>query len=141
MVSIEKIKARIAAVIDREIAIAQKEIEEFEQKIHDNEEWYGLGGWYTQFEKAKQRRERHIEDLEALKSAQARTVKLETLKLYPWYCPSCQEVIYTTDSRPKHFMNNTIDCPRCLRPIYKAANWTTWNVEAGSKYSDTRPRE
>ena len=88
MVSIEKIKARIAAVIDREIAIAQKEIEEFEQKIHDIEEWYGMGGWYTQFEKAKQRRERHIEDLEALKSAQARTVKLETLKLYPWYCPS-----------------------------------------------------
>ena len=141
MVSIEKIKARIAAVIDREIARAQKEIEEFEQKIHDNEDWYGLGGWYTQFNKAKERREKHIEDLEALKMTQARTVKLETLKLYPWYCPSCQEVIYTTDSRPKHFANGTIDCPRCERPIYKAANWTTWNIEAGSKYNDTRPRE
>lgn len=141
MVSIEKIKARIAAVIDREMAIAQKEIEEFEQKIYDNEEWYGLGGRYTQFTKAKERRERHIEDLEALKSAQVRTVRLETLKLYPWYCPSCQEVIYTTDSRPKHFMNGTIDCPRCMRPIYKAAKWTTWNVEAGSKYNETRSRE
>lgn len=141
MVSIQKIKQRITAVIDREIEIAKREIAEFEQKIHDNEEWYGLGGWYTQFAKAKERREKHIEELKALRRAQGYAVKLETLKLYPWYCPSCQEVIYTTDSRPAHIMNGTIDCPRCTRPIYKAANWTTWNVEAGSKYSDTKPRD
>ncbi len=69
MVSIEKIKQRIEAVIDREIAITQKEITEFEEKIHGNEQCYGLGGWYNQFNKAKERREVHVEELKALKKS------------------------------------------------------------------------
>ena len=135
MVSIEKIKQRIEAVINREIAIAQKEIAEFEEKIYGNEQFYGLGGWYTQFNKAKERRERHIEDLEALKSAQGRAVKLETMRLYPYYCPACQLQVLLNDNRERNYMEHTIDRPVCTRPIYRSAHYTEWQVQQGSKYS------
>lgn len=66
MRSTAEVQKSIQRIIDKEIAITQKEIEEFEQKISDNEQFYGCGGWYTQFEKAKQRREDHLDELEAL---------------------------------------------------------------------------
>lgn len=140
MRSIQEIQKSIARVIAKEKAITEKEIEEFEQKISDNEQFYGLGGWYTQFNKALERRQQHLDDLEALQKAQGGAVVLVPMKLYPWYCPSCQETIYTTDDREKNYVEHTIDCPHCTRPIYKAANYTTWQVQAGSKYSDTRLR-
>lgn len=134
MVSIEKIKARIAAVIDREIAIAQKEIAEFEEKIYGNEQFYGLGGWHTQFSKAKERRENHIEELEALKKAQGGSVILDDLKLYPFYCPSCQRTVYLDDSAVKNYRENTIDCPLCTRPIYRSGQYVVWKIQRGSRY-------
>lgn len=135
MVSIEKIKARIAAVIDREIAIAQKEIAEFEEKIYGNEQFYGLGGWYTQFNKAKERRENHIEELEALKRAQGGSVILDNFKLYPFYCPSCQRTIYLDDNAVKNYRENTIDCPLCTRPIYRSAQYVEWKIQRGSRHA------
>lgn len=139
MRSIAEIQQSIARVIEKEKAITRKEIEDFEKKIHDNEQYYGLGGRYRQFEKAKERREQHLEELEALEKQQGSLVVLETLRLYPWYCPSCRENTYTTDRRPKNFYNDTIDCPRCGRPIYRSARYTSWKVQAGSKYNETRP--
>lgn len=139
MRSTAEVQKSIQRIIDKEIAITQKEIEEFEQKISDNEQFYGCGGWYTQFEKAKQRREDHLDELEAIAKMQGRPVVLQEMKLYPWYCPSCQETFYTEDSRPQNYHNNTIDCPRCTRPIYKAGRFTSWKVQAGSKYTETRP--
>lgn len=139
MRSIVEIQKSMQRVIDKEIAITQKELEEYEEKIHDNNEYYGLGGWHTQFEKARQRRKDHLDELEALAKMQDSPVVLQELKLYPWYCPSCMETTYTTDGRPQNYHNNTIDCPRCTRPIYRAARYTTWKVQKGSKYNETRP--
>lgn len=138
MRSLAEIQKSIKRVIDKEIAITKREIEEYQEKIRDNEEYYGLGGWYTQFERARQRREAHLDELEALKKMQGTPVVLQEMKLYPWYCPSCQELVYTTDRRPKNSREDTIDCPRCTRPIYRAAKFTSWKVQAGSKYSETR---
>lgn len=135
MVSIQTIKQRIAAVIDREIEIAKREAAEFEQKKYDNEYTYGLGGWYRQFEKAQERRKEHIKELEALKVAQGAAVILENLKLYPFYCPDCQHITYLEDSRVKHYMNETIDCPLCTRPIYRSAQYVEWKVQKGSRYA------
>lgn len=135
MVSIKVIKQRIAAVIDREIEIAKKEAAEFEQKKKDNDYVYGLGGWHRQFEKAQERREQHIEELEALKTAQGAAVILEKLKLYPFYCPDCQQVIYLDDSRVKNYRNDTIDCPLCERPIYRSAACVEWNIQKNSRYA------
>ena len=135
MVSIEKIKQRIEALIDREIAITQKEITEFEEKIRGNGQCYGLGGWDTQFNKAKERRETHIEDLEALKKSQGGAVILDNMKLYPFYCPSCQRTIYLDDSAVKNYRENTIDCPLCTRPIYRSAKYIEWKIQRGSRYA------
>lgn len=139
MRSLAEIQKSIQRIINKEIAITQRELEEYEEKIRDNDEYYGIGGWHTQFEKAKQRREDHLDELEALAKKQGTPIVLQEMKLYPWYCPSCQETFYTENSRPQNFRNNTIDCPRCTRPIYKAGRYTSWKVQAGSKYTETRP--
>lgn len=57
----EDVKQRIHELIQKEIVKCNKEIEEFEHKIRDNAIAYGGGGWYTQFEKAKKRREDFIQ--------------------------------------------------------------------------------
>ena len=135
MVSIEKIKQHIESVIDREIAITQKEITEFEEKIHGNEQCYGLGGWYNQFNKAKERREVHVEELKALKKSQGGAVILDNMKLYPFYCPSCQRTIYLDDSAVKNYREDTIDCPLCTRPICRSAKYIEWKIQRGSRYA------
>lgn len=66
MHTIQDVKQRIHELIQKEIAKCNKEIEEFEHKIRDNAIVYGRGGWYTQFEKAKKRREDFIEELQGL---------------------------------------------------------------------------
>ncbi len=60
MHTIQDVKQRIHELIQKEIAKCNKEIEEFEHKIRDNAIAYGRGGWCTQFEKAKKRREDFI---------------------------------------------------------------------------------
>lgn len=140
MKNMQEIQKSIDRIITKEKVITEKEIEEFEHKIKDNEEVYGFGGRYKHFIKALERRQQHLDDLEALQNAQGGAVVLVPMKLYPWYCPSCQETIYTTDDREKNYVEHTIDCPHCTRPIYKSANYTTWQVQSGSKYSDTRLR-
>lgn len=135
MRSTAEVKKSIARVIDKEIAITQKEIAEFEEKIYGNEQFYGLGGWYTQFNKAKKRREQHIEELEALKQAQGKAVILQPMRLYPYYCPACQLEVLLNDRRERNYVEHTIDCQVCTRPIYKSAHYIEWQVQAGSRYA------
>lgn len=138
MVSIQVIKRRIDAVICREIAIASKEAEDFNRKKRENMAAYGLGGWYRQFEKAEERRKEHIEALEALRKAQGTAVILEDMRLYPFFCPSCQRTVYLDDMAVKNYREETIDCPICTRPIYRAAKCIEWKVQKGSRYARTR---
>lgn len=65
MRTISDVRARVQQIIEKEIAKTEKEIADFEEKIHDNEAYYGGGGWYTQFTKAKERREAYLEELKA----------------------------------------------------------------------------
>ena len=76
MHTIQDVKQRIHELIQKEIAKCNKEIEEFERKISDNAIVYGGGGWCTQFEKAKKRREDFIEELQGLERAQGTAVIL-----------------------------------------------------------------
>ena len=135
MLGIKKLRQRIAAIISKEEAKVRAEIEEFKYKQYGNEQVYGCGGWYTQYEKAINRRREYLEDLEALSKAQGRAVTLEKLRLYPFCCPSCQITVNLDDNRVKNYMNNTIDCPICTRPIYRAAKYVEYDVEKGSKYT------
>lgn len=82
MHTIQDVKQRIHELIQKEIAKCNKEIEEFEHKIRDNAIAYGGGGWCTQFEKAKKRREDFIEELQGLERAQGTAVILDEISIY-----------------------------------------------------------
>ena len=140
MNKIEEIKRRINRVIDIEVGITTRERDEFEQKRSDNESYYGLGGPYRRYSKCIQEREDHLEELEALRKQSGAGLQLtEKLRLYPWYCPSCQMTTYLDDSRSRYGGNSEIiDCPICQRTLYRAANYVTWDTVKGSRHAETR---
>lgn len=133
MNSISKIKNRIAALLKKEIERSNAEIEELQQKQHDNMASYGIGGPYNRYEKAIERRRTRIKELEALQKAQGCVIILEPLHMYGYFCPSCSEKVYLTGRNP-----DTVECPICTRRIYKDGDYTEWNVQKNSQYTRIR---
>lgn len=128
MKPIAAVKQRISDIIDREIEKTGKQIEELEQKIHNNEEYYGFGGWYRQFEKAKERRENHLKELEALKKTQANFTVLDSVTMYAYYCNRCiLKVLLTSKYGEKVY------CPVCEMPIYECSDSEVMKIERGSR--------
>lgn len=113
--TIQDVKQRIHELIQKEIAKCNKEIEEFEHKIRDNAIVYGGGGWCTQFEKAKKRREDFIEELQGLERAQGTAVILDEISIYSYSCPTCQIKVMLNGG-----YGETVTCPVCERRIYRA---------------------
>lgn len=128
MHTIQDVKQRIHELIQKEIAKCNKEIEEFEQKIRDNAIAYGGGGWYTQFEKAKRRREDFIEELQGLERAQSAAVILDEISIYSYSCPTCQIKVMFNGS-----YGQNVTCPVCERQIYKANDREVMKVARGSR--------
>lgn len=127
MKSIAKVKEQIHKLINKEIQKTQQEIAEFERKMQENAQVYGFGGKYTQFEKAKKRREEYLEELNALQKTQDRSVILTEISFTPYSCPTCRQKILMGDYGEK------VHCPVCDRPIYKSAQREYMNIEAGSR--------
>lgn len=140
MNSIAEIMRRIRRVIDIEIGITQREAEKFEEKKHAEESYWGIGGNYRRYEKCVEAREKHIEELEALKKQSLQDIQLtEELKLYPWSCPSCQMIIYLENSKSRYGGNSEIiDCPVCSRTLYRSGHYTTWQIVKGSRRTELR---
>lgn len=130
MLKIETIQERINAMIDKEIDRTVKEIDEFSEKIYDNSIAYGGGGWNTQFEKARERREKHLEELRAMKEGTGRMVLKKTVRIYPYYCPDCKEKYYLPF--PARNRDKTITCPLCERKIYASAEYEEWEQVKGT---------
>lgn len=138
MNGLEEIKRRLKRVIDNEIALTERERAEFEAKKRSEEEYWGFGGNYCRFEKCEEKRVHHLEELEALaETLSSGAVVKEQLRLYPWYCPSCQMTVYLDDRRCRFTGSGSeiIDCPICQRTLYRAGNHTTWDVIKGSRYT------
>ena len=93
MKKLEKIKEKILTIIQKEEIKTQSEIEELPRKQQDNMDFYGIGGPYQRYEKAIERRRNHLSELEALRKTQTSVVVLETLRLYGYFCPSCNEKV------------------------------------------------
>lgn len=128
MRGIEKMKARVADLINKEIQKTQKEIAEFEDKIHDNEVYYGCGGWYTQFNNAKVRREEYLEQLQHFADQQGTTVQVDTIYLHSYYCRRCNTKI-SLDSN----YGEKVHCPVCEMPIYKCNDGEEMKIVRGSR--------
>ena len=128
MHTIQDVKQRIHELIQKEIAKCNKEIEEFEHKIRDNAIAYGGGGWCTQFEKAKKRREDFIEELQGLERAQGTAVILDEISIYSYSCPTCQIKVMLNGG-----YGETVTCPVCERRIYRANDSEVMKVARGSR--------
>lgn len=138
MNTIEEIRRRIKRVIQIERDITKKERDKFIQKRSDNESWYGLGGPYDRYTKCIEAREHHLDELDVLEQQSGHgLVMTETLRLYPWACPTCQSVIYLETSKSNYGGDSEIvDCPVCHRTIYRSGHYTTWEVVKGSKHTE-----
>lgn len=130
MKNLEKIKEHINAIIRKEEIKTRSEIEELSRKQHDNMEVYGIGGPYQRYEQAIGRRKEHLSELESLRKAQSSVAILETMRLYGYFCPSCQEKVYLQERNPE-----TVDCPICSRRIYRDGAYTEWNVQKNSRFT------
>lgn len=133
MNSITKIKNRIAALLQKEIDRSNAEIHDLRLKQQDNMASYGIGGPYRRYERAIERRQNHLKELEAIRKAQGCAVILESLRMYGYFCPSCSEKVYLTGRCP-----DTVDCPICTRRIYRDGAYTEWNVQKNSQYTCIR---
>lgn len=133
MIKLEKIKQRIAEIIDREIKNTQLEIEEYAEKINDNIEVYGEGKNYSRFEKAKKRREQHLEDLLGLKNSSNQSIAKKKVRLYPYYCPDCLTKIYMPLQSSR--TDKTIVCPLCERRIYPSFEYEEWEQIKGTHFA------
>lgn len=142
MNSMDEIRKRIDRIIDNETNLTNKELEEFTQKQHAEESYWGVGGNYRRYEACIDRRKEHLEELQIIKKqARAGLQHTETLRLYPWACPTCEMVVYLTDQRSRRgFGSEIIDCPICQRTLYRAGYSTKWETIQGSKKTETERR-
>lgn len=137
MNSIDKIKERFEKIIDDEIARTEKELCEYVRKQNENISYSGFGGMYSRYEKAIERRKNHLEELKQLnKQNCGKTVMLEKLTVYPFFCPNCQLRVMLNHNTYRNKREETIDCPVCYRPIYKTCRSKSWNIEKGSEYAE-----
>lgn len=125
--ALDDIEQRIKEHVQEHKAKDHK-IEEFEHKIRDNAIAYGGGGWCTQFEKAKKRREDFIEELQALERAQGTAVILDEISIYSYSCPTCQIKVMLNGG-----YGETVTCPVCERRIYRANELEVMKVARGSR--------
>lgn len=129
MRTISDMRARVQQIIEKEIAKTEKEIADFEEKIHGNEVCYGGGGWYTQFTKAKERREAYLEELKAFsKSSGGASVITDEVYIHSYYCPSCGIKVMLSAA-----FGEKVECPVCTRPIYKANDGEVMKIVRGSR--------
>lgn len=128
MRTIADVKARIHDIIQKEIDKSNREVAEFERKIYENSVYYGDGGWATQFEKAKKRREDYIDELKALRKAQGTDTVTDEVTMYAYSCPTCALKVMLNGS-----YGETVVCPVCERRIYKASDYETMKVVRGSR--------
>lgn len=133
MKKLNKVKERISNIISREKQKINEEIEELRLKQRLNMSAYGIGGPYRRYEKAIIKRQELLEELEALHKAQGKSIVLEPLHLYGYYCPTCSEKIYLSSRSPE-----TVRCPLCDRRIYLDGMYTEWSVAKGSQYTRLR---
>lgn len=133
MKELNKVKERISNIISREMQKINEEIEKLQRTQSSNMSVYGIGGPYRRYEKAISKRQELLSELESLQKAQGKSVVLEPLHLYGYYCPTCSEKIYLSSRSPE-----TVHCPICDRRIYLDGMYTEWSVAKGSQYTRLR---
>lgn len=130
MKSIPLLQKKFFHMIDTEIERTKREIEDFEQKKRDNESYYGCGGFYRTYEKAIERRENHLHDLDNLKKSAGTAILTDEVTVYSYSCPNCRMKVMLSAS----FGKKTVDCPVCNRTIYACSDFERFEIVRGSRW-------
>ena len=93
------------------------EIELYEQKMSDTEQYWGLGGAYRRQEAAADKRREQLEELDRFEYQMNHTVNFEEITVYPLYCRHCSTAIMCS-AYPKGEWH---ECPCCKQMIYENA--------------------
>ena len=116
----EKVRQRIKGIITDNINVLDKEIEEFEHKLEDTQEYYGFNGPYYRQEQALGKRLRDKEALEdLLNDSNKITVRTADLRLNYLTCKHCGAIVFTTEAVPRGYH----ECPVCGHQIYSDSSY------------------
>lgn len=130
MKKVTTIKQRLLVLLQKEEAKTNEEIVDLRNKQQSNISYYGLSGPYQRYEKAIRHREELLSELKAMRENMNTASVLLPMRLYGYYCPSCEEKIFLQSRNPE-----TVDCPLCTRRIYRDGIYTQWNVQKSSQYT------
>lgn len=107
----ESIKARIRNICTRERNRLKREIEGLKKNLGDTMDVYGVGGAYSRQQKAIEKREaeiREIDDFERQLNSQQRLIPAS---MYVYGCRSCGAVVMTS-AQPT---DDWHECPACRK--------------------------
>lgn len=128
MKNFSQIKERILRIINTEKDRTNQEIEELLQKQRAQSFCYGYRGFYNRYEKAIARRKSYLSELDSLKQTTSKAVVFDKLSLHAYYCPTCNQHIYT-----EYSSTETVSCPCCERKIWRDGKSVTWDIVKDSK--------
>lgn len=112
--SIKPIKSKMLKVLDRERKKTEGELEKYRQKMRDTEAYWGFGGPYMRQEKAYEKREHHLEEIERFEHQLESTVDTVAVRVYFFGCRSCGAVSFTTSSP----VDDWHECPCCRNMVF-----------------------
>lgn len=107
------IRTRIQVIIDQRRQQLTKERDEYKQKMHDTEAYWGFNGPYMRQEAAMERREKQLEELEDFEWQLKRITKHIEVTVYVFGCRECGAVCMTT----KNPSSDWHECPTCRSMI------------------------
>lgn len=110
----EKIRKRIAVMIDRQRAKLKKEIEEYEKKQEEGMVDWGYGGSYHRKENAIRKREKSLKELNDLEKQLDGLKQYRKVMAWTFTCRDCGAV--TIVNKPP--FNDWHECPACRQMIH-----------------------
>lgn len=110
----KNIKERCMDIVAQQRAQLEKEIELYEEKMHDTESVYGFGGAYSRQERARDARAAQLEELETFEEQLKSTHRTRKVGMYVIGCNKCNTVFMTL----KEPFDDWHECPTCRGMLF-----------------------
>lgn len=112
----QDIRELIQALIAQRRKSIAAEIRDWNEKIRGTMSYYGCGGAYERQVRAKEKRERELEDLNRFEHQLLwKTVDIDHVRVYTWYCRECGAVTMTT----RFTSGDWHECGSCRHMLFR----------------------
>lgn len=126
----QTIKARVEQIIEERRKQLQKEIADWNRKLRDTEEYWGMGGPYMRQEEALERRKKELAELEEYARQLGKFIPFKEVNMYGLHCRNCGNVILSLN-----ISGEWSECPSCKKMIYdNNPQWKTFKIEDDGQY-------